>query len=508
MSVQGDTDHGASAKSPSLTYDVLIVGAGLSGVDAACRLQTECPGKTFRILEARSAIGGTWDLFRYPGVRSDSDMSTLGFPFRPWTEEESIAGGDKIARYIRETAQIYGVDRQILFGHQVLRAAWSSQDARWTLETTTGGRAVSFSGKMLYMCCGYYRYDQGYSPDFPGLERFKGQVVHPQFWPESLDYAGKRIVVIGSGATAVTLVPTLALTAGHVTMLQRSPSYVLSRPSRDRLAKSLRRWAPPALAEALIRWKNILIGLHAYRFARKRPEKARRFLLNELSKRLSAEIDIPKHFTPSYDPWDQRICLAPDADLLVALNEKRARIVTDHIETFTETGIGLRSGETLEADIIVTATGLILQVLGGVELTVDDAPVTLTGRLVYKGMMADGVPNLAFSFGYTNASWTLKCDLTARYICRLLKYMDRHGHDICAPRQRDPTLGEQPMIALNSGYVRRGEQAMPRQGSSGPWRLHQNYLLDLAAIRHAKLNDGIMEFRSKITPVNQGGYGF
>ena len=476
-------------------FDVLIVGAGLSGIGAAYHLQTECPGKSFVILEARSASGGTWDLFRYPGVRSDSDMFTLGYRFRPWRGAKAIAEGPSILRYIRETATEHGIDRKIRFGHKVIRACWSSQDARWMVEATDGsGETVRFGCNFLYMCSGYYDYSEGYMPGWPGMERFRGQIVHPQKWPENLQYHGKRIVVIGSGATAVTLVPALADSAAHVTMLQRSPTYIVARPSQDVIANFLRKFLPARVAYAIVRWKNVLIGMYFYGLARRRPDYMRQGILNLVRKELGPKYDVEKHFSPRYNPWDQRLCLVPDSDLFATIRAGKASIVTDEIETFTETGLRLRSGDEIEADIIVTATGLRLKLLGGTQIVVDGAPVEMSRTLGYKGVMFSDLPNFASAFGYTNASWTLKADLTAAYVCRLLNYMDERGYAACTPRRRDPEIVEEPMVNFTSGYFLRASASLPKQGSKKPWRLYQNYALDTLALRFGKVDDGTMEF--------------
>jgi cation diffusion facilitator CzcD-associated flavoprotein CzcO len=476
-------------------FDVLIVGAGFSGIGAGYRLQTECPGKTYAILESRNAMGGTWDLFRYPGIRSDSDMYTLGFAFRPWREKKSIAGGASIVNYIRETASEYGIDQKIRYGHTVTRASWSSPHAEWTVDATgPEGKPLRFTCNFLYMCSGYYDYAQGYLPGWPQMDRYRGRIVHPQHWPEDLDVAGQRIVVIGSGATAVTLVPALARTAAHVTMLQRSPSYIVARPSEDPIAKWMNGRLPESLAGKLLRWKNVLLGTYFYNFARKKPERTKKMIFQYVSKFLGPEYDAAKHFTPRYNPWDQRLCLIPDADLLVAIRAGKASIVTDEIATFTERGLHLKSGEELPADIIVTATGLNIKLLGGIRMTVDGANINPVQSLSYKGMMYSDIPNFASAFGYTNASWTLKSDLTAQYMCRLLNYMQSHDYDYCTPRRRDPSITEEPAITLNSGYLQRSNDLLPKQGSKKPWRLHQNYARDLLALKLGRINDGTMEF--------------
>jgi len=477
-------------------FDVLIVGAGLSGIGAAYHLQAECPKKSYLLLEGRNAIGGTWDLFRYPGVRSDSDMFTLGYRFRPWREAKAIADGPSILKYIRETAQEYGIDRKIRYGHQVKVARWSSADAEWIVEATKAdGLTARFTCNFLYMCSGYYDYAGGYMPGWPGMEKFRGQIVHPQKWPEDLDYKDKRVVVIGSGATSVTLVPAMADTAAHVYMLQRSPSYVLSLPSRDAVANWLRGKVPAGLAYSIVRWKNVLIAMFLFQRSRRKPEKIKEWILGLAKQSLGPEYDVAKHFTPRYNPWDQRLCFIPDADLFHAINRGKASVVTDEIETFTEKGLRLRSGGELEADIIVTATGLKVQLMGGMEVWVDGASVKLSRAMSYKGMMYSDVPNLASSFGYTNASWTLKSDLTAEYVCRLLKHMDAGGYARCTPRKQDDSIAEQPAIDFSSGYIQRAKDVLPKQGSKRPWRLHQNYALDMLEFRFASVDDGTMEFK-------------
>ena len=476
-------------------FDVLIVGAGLSGIGAGVHLQRRCPERSYAILEGRDAIGGTWDLFRYPGVRSDSDMFTLGYSFRPWSESKAIADGPSILKYVRDTAREHGIDRRIRFGHQVKRASWSSADGRWTVEAERAGAGPArFTCDFLFVCGGYYKYAAGYTPEFPGRERFAGRIVHPQKWTEDIDYAGKRVVVIGSGATAVTLVPELAKTAAHVTMLQRSPTWVLARPAEDAAANRLRRWLPPMLAYRINRWKRVLLQQYFFRLCRRNPERAAQLLLGGVRAYLGPEYDVGKHFTPRYKPWEQRLCLVPDADLFNAIRRGKASVVTDRIATFTEKGIRLESGTELEAELIVTATGLDLEVLAGVELTVDGRRVDPAKTFNYKGLMYSGVPNLASSFGYTNASWTLKCDLSCEYVCRLLNHMKRHGYRQCTPRNADPALGAEPWVDFSSGYVQRSLHLFPKQGSKPPWRLHQNYARDILTLRYGRVDDGVMEF--------------
>ncbi len=481
--------------------DVLIVGAGLSGVGAACHLRRDCPDKTYAVLEARDAIGGTWDLFRYPGIRSDSDMFTLGYSFKPWTDPKAIADGPSIREYVRETAREYGVTEHIRFQHRVVRADWDSRTARWTVHAHRGdtGEDVTLTCSFLHTCSGYYRYDEGHTPDFPGVERFTGRVVHPQHWPEDLDHTGARVVVIGSGATAVTLVPALAERAAHVTMLQRSPTYVLSLPSRDALAGALRRVLPDRAVYPVVRWKNVLLATANYQLSRRAPNLVRRLLRRAARGRLPAGYDVDRHFSPRYDPWDQRLCVVPDGDLFTAIRRGRAAVVTGTLATFTETGLRLDSGEELAADVVVTATGLNLLALGGATLTVDGEPVDLAGTVAYKGMMLSGVPNFAMTIGYTNASWTLKADLVAGYVCRLLTHLDRTGAQVVTPVP--PPDGERrPLIDLTAGYVLRSLGTLPRQGARAPWRLHQNYPRDVLLMRYGRLTDEGVRFSRAGTP--------
>ncbi len=485
----------ATLDEPAATHlDVIIVGAGLSGIGTACRLVRQSRRTSFAILEGREAIGGTWDLFRYPGVRSDSDMNALGYRFRPWRSLLSIAPASDILDYIRETAAEYRIDRHIRLRHRVRAASWSTPDARWTVDAEVDGRTVRLTCNMLLMCSGYYSYAEGHAPQFPEVERFRGQMVHPQFWPASLDYAGKRVVVIGSGATAVTLVPALAKTAGHVVMLQRSPSYIFSRPSNDRIAGLLRRTLPPALAGRLTRAKNIAQEVFYYRMARAKPADFKRRLIDMVSKEVGPDIDVARHFTPTYDPWDQRVCLVPDSDLFEAIRDKSASVETDHIERFTETGIQLRSGKEIAADIVVSATGLKVVAMGGVAFTVDGAAVDFGRRMAYKGMMIGDVPNFIFVVGYSMASWTLKSDLVASYACRLINFMRRRRYDTVVPKA-DPSVGEEPFLNLTSGYVQRASTILPKYGDRAPWKLHQNYLRDMPMLRYGKLKDGTLDFR-------------
>jgi monooxygenase len=474
--------------------DMVIVGAGLSGIGAAAYLQDAFPARRYAILESRDAIGGTWDLFRYPGIRSDSDMYTLGYSFKPWQEAKAIADGPSICNYVRQTAAERGIDGQVRFHHRVVRAEWSSQQARWLLDLEVGpaGERRQLACRFLWMCAGYFSYAQGYRPSFAGEEQFRGRIVHPQFWPEDLDYSGQRVVVIGSGATAVTLVPAMARTAAHVTMLQRSPTWIVSRPSIDALAERAKRWLPARLAYRLVRAKNVLLQQVFFRIARKRPEAFGRRLLGMVREQLPPGYDMAK-FKPRYKPWDQRVCLVPDGDLFRSIREGGSSVVTGAIDAFTSTGIRLQSGEELPADVVVTATGLQLNVLGDMQVVVDGSPRDLSRVLVYKGMMFSGLPNLVSTFGYTNASWTLKADLTAAYTCRLLRNMDRAGMSTAVP-VRDPSVAEEPFFDFTSGYVQRALGKLPKQGDCKPWKLYQNYLLDLLTLRFARVEDGTMRF--------------
>ncbi|ODP37305.1 FAD-containing monooxygenase EthA [Sphingomonas turrisvirgatae] len=471
-----------------------MVGAGLSGIGAGYFLQRDCPDRSYVILEGRERLGGTWDLFRYPGIRSDSDMYTLGYSFKPWTDAKAIADGPSILRYLEDTAREHGIDRHIRHGHRVVAASWSTPDARWTVSVERGPEreATQFTCNFLFMCSGYYNYAAGYLPDFAGREDFAGTVVHPQHWPDSLDYAGKRVVVIGSGATAVTLVPEMAKTAAHVTMLQRSPTYIVARPAQDKLANWLRARLPGRLAYRLTRFKNVTLGQFFYRLARKRPEKVKTRLIDMVRQELGPDYDVATHFTPSYNPWDQRICLVPDADLFAAIRDGSASVITGHIERFEADGIRLQSGELLPADVIVTATGLDMQLMGGIPFMVDGRRVDPAQSLGYKAMMYSDIPNLASSFGYTNASWTLKSDLTAAYVARLLNTMKKRGMRQATPRL-SPGVEPQPFLEFTSGYVQRGMAKFPKQGSRKPWRAHQNYALDLMALKYGSV-DADMEF--------------
>ena len=479
-------------------FDVGIVGAGLSGIGAAYHLKTTCPDRTFAIFEGRDAIGGTWDLFRYPGIRSDSDMYTLGYAFKPWTEAKAIADGPSILKYVRETARENNIEQAIRFGHKIKCVSWSTDDAQWTVEAEVAGKIVRYTCNFLFLCGGYYSYEGGYTPDFPGMADFKGRMIHPQQWPADLDHAGKRVVVIGSGATAVTLVPEMAKTAAHVTMLQRSPTYVVSRPAEDKMANTLRKWLPSMLAYNIVRARNVLGGMYFFNLARKKPEQVKAGIIKMVQDELGPDYDVATHFTPTYNPWDQRLCLVPDADMFRQIKAGRASVVTDQIETFTETGIRLKSGQELTADIIVSATGLVLEVWNGIEVTVDGSRIDASRTLSYKGMMYEGVPNLASAFGYTNASWTLKCDLTCEYVCRLLNHMKKTGRRQVVPVNDDPNIEFEPWLDFSSGYVQRAMAKFPKQGTRVPWKLDQNYAKDLMNLRYARLDDGVLRFSSPV----------
>lgn len=481
--------------------DVLIVGAGLSGIGAAYHLQQKCPGKSYAILEGRDAIGGTWDLFRYPGIRSDSDMHTLGYSFRPWDGKKTIADGESILQYIKDTAVAEGIDQHIRFNHRITRADWSTDDACWhvTAERTDTGEVITLTAGFVFSCSGYYRYDHGYLPEFEGMDRFAGQIIHPQAWPEALDYAGKRVVVIGSGATAITLIPSMAEVAAHVTMLQRSPTYIASMPETSPAAKVLRRVLPKRWSGDAIKWFHALMTQGFYQVSRRYPGFVKRMLRRGLEAQLPKGYDIDTHFTPRYNPWDQRFCVVPNGDLFKAIKKGTASVVTDHIATFTEKGVLLESGNELEADIIVTATGLELLFIGGIEMTVDGEKVDLPNLLTYKGMMLEGVPNAALAIGYTNASWTLKCDLTCQYVTRLLNHMRKTGLRQCTAVNSDPSVTAQPLLSLSSGYVTRSADRFPKQGSRYPWQVYQSYLRDYRALRIKGIEDDAMVFSNPVS---------
>jgi cation diffusion facilitator CzcD-associated flavoprotein CzcO len=485
---------GAQPLSPE-HFDVLIVGAGLSGVGAGVHLGKHCPAKSYVILENRDAIGGTWDLFRYPGIRSDSDMYTLGYAFKPWTEQKAIADGPSIRKYVTETAREYGVDKHIRFKHRVVRCAWSSTDALWAIEAEHEGQSRRFTARFVLMCAGYYDYEQGYLPEWQGVERFKGKLIHPQHWPEDLDYAGKRVVVIGSGATAVTLVPSMVDKAAHVTMLQRTPTYMISLPAEDALANWCRKHMPAGLAYDLTRLRRTVMQQLFFRLARARPRQTKERLLELIREQLGPDYDMEKHFTPPYNPWEQRLCLVPDNDMFIAIREGKASIETDHIESFTEKGLKLKSGKELEADIIITATGLNLRMLGGAEVLVDGEKVDTGKCHAYKGAMLSGVPNLVFVFGYTNASWTLRADLISEYACRLINYLDEYGLASATPRFANAPDDDLPFVDFSSGYFKRVAHILPKQTKKAPWKQNQSYTHDLIDLRFGRLEDGVLEFK-------------
>ena len=477
----------------SQDLDVVIVGAGLSGIGAAYHLQKRCPGRSYAILESRQAMGGTWDLFRYPGIRSDSDMYTFGYNFRPWTSGKVFADGPSIRAYVEDTAREAGINPHIHYGHKVVAANWDSDAARWTVVAETADGKVSFTCRFLIQCSGYYRYEQGYMPEFEGMNDFKGEIIHPQLWPEDTDYTGKKVVIIGSGATAVTLVPAMAEKAAHVTMLQRSPTYIAARPSRDAIADFLRKILPSRMAYTLSRFKNVLLSIFFFQLSRRRPAAVKRNVIKLVKDQLGEGFDVEKHFTPDYNPWDQRFCLAPDGDFFEVLKDGSASIVTDHIDRFTETGIRLKSGEEIEADLIIPATGLDMQLAGGAVFTVDRRIVQPHDLFTYRGMMLSNMPNMALAFGYTNASWTLKVDLTFERVCRMLNHMKKTGDDIAVPVP-PADLEPAPLLDFSSGYVQRALPHLPQQGSYAPWRTYQNYIQDMLAIRYGKLEDGHMQF--------------
>jgi cation diffusion facilitator CzcD-associated flavoprotein CzcO len=493
MSVSSQTAMSNGASDHPI-IDVLIVGAGLSGIGAAKHLQMHSPQSSWCILESRDAIGGTWDLFRYPGIRSDSDMYTLGYSFKPWIDHKAIADGSTIRQYIQKTADENGITPHIRHGHSVAHASWSSSEACWTLTANqkNNDQPVVLKARFLYLCCGYYSYKNGYQPNFPGQASFKGDWVHPQFWPEKLNYEQKKVVVIGSGATAVTLVPEMAKKAAHVTMLQRSPTYVISRPAEDGFSLTLQKFLPSKLAYQITRAKNVILGMLSYQLARSQPEFVKRYLVKIAAKQLRSE-EQAQHFSPDYKPWDQRLCLIPDGDLFKQIRRGHASVITDTIQTVTENGLQLSSGQFLEADIIVSATGLSLNMLGDIQVTVDGQAFKPSQAMAYRGMCLSGLPNAIMTFGYTNASWTLKADLTAVYACRLLNYMRQHGYQKVVP-VRDASVSEQDYLSFTSGYVQRASSILPKQGSRAPWQVNQNYIKDIFLIKYARLNDGVMQF--------------
>ena len=479
--------------------DVLIVGAGLSGIGAAYRLQTECPGKTYSILESRAEIGGTWDLFRYPGIRSDSDMFTLSWPFKPWTHEKAIADGADILAYIREAADEFGVEKNIRFGHRVMSAAWSSDDARWTLTSQVDGAEVIHTASFLYLCSGIYDSNKGHQPVFPGIGSFQGQVVHPQFWPEDLDYAGKEVVVIGSGATAVTLIPSISDKVKHVTMLQRSPSYVLARPDGDPVANILRKVLPDGIAHRAIRRINAVLTIGLFQYCKRFPNAARKLLAKQAARQLPEGYDVATHFNPRYKPWDQRLCVVPNGDLFRVIRDGKASIVTDHIKTFTPTGIDLESGAHLDADLVISATGFEVALFGQLEISVDGTAIDSHDLYVYKGLMFSGLPNLAWCIGYTNASWTLRADLSSLYVCKFINYLDKKGYASGMPDPKGAPGESRALIDLSSGYLKRVTDSLPQQGSTSPWTIRQNWLLDSYDMRRTDLDQEMVFVPKKVS---------
>ncbi len=476
-------------------YDVIVVGAGLSGIGAAYHLQTACPDKTFIILEGRPNMGGTWDLFKYPGIRSDSDMFTLGFPFSPWENPKAIADGPSILQYIKDTAAKFGIDKKIQFNHKVTDASWSDEEQRWTLTMAPNEHLKHqvLKCNFLLMCSGYYDYENGYTPEFPSIENFKGAVIHPQKWDPEVDYTNKKVIVIGSGATAITLVPEMAKKAEKVIMLQRSPTYVINLPSEDVIANFFRKMLPGKLAYALARWKNIFISMFFFMASKKWPRSVRKIIQKQIRKVLGKDYDM-KHFEPPYNPWDQRLCVVPDNDLFHAIKSGKAEIVTDHIEQFTEKGILLKSGSELEADIIVTATGLKVQLLGGMTVHINDVLGDTSKTHAYRGVMFSDVPNFAFTVGYTNASWTLKCDLSCQFVTKVLNYMKENNYTVCTPRF-DPSMPSEPLLDFNAGYVLRALDKLPKQGSKHPWKVYQNYVRDLMSLKWSGVDDEYLEYR-------------
>ena len=480
----------------SESIDVLIIGAGLSGIGGACHLRRSSPDRSFMILESREASGGTWDLFRYPGIRSDSDMYTFGYGFKPWSDKSSIADGHKILSYIREAAAEYDVEQHIRYQHKVVTASWSSTQSRWSVTAERGdtGEQVTISCQFIFSCSGYYDYDQGYTPEFAGIDNFKGQVIHAQHWPEQLDYRGKRVVVIGSGATAVTVVPAMSQDTASLVMLQRTPTYIASVPKEQPLAETLRKWLPDSWVFRLIRWKQVLFQIYLYQLSRRNPQGLRKYLLGLVRKEMGPDYDVDTHFTPDYNPWDQRLCGVPDGDLFTAIRENRAEVVTDHIDQFNKEGIHLKSGKQLDADIVVLATGLNLKFAGGVQYSVDGKVLDFAEHFIFRGMMFSGLPNMAFTVGYTNSSWTLKADLTGQYVSRLLNKMARHSYTAVTPRLTGE-VEEMPLLDFDAGYVLRSRESFPKQGNRLPWKNYQNYIRDFIGLRLGRQNDDELEFR-------------
>lgn len=477
-------------------YDVVIVGAGISGIGAAYHIQEKCPNKSYTVLEGRDTLGGTWDLFKYPGIRSDSDMYTLGFSFYPWKNPKAIADGPDIMDYIKETTEVFGIDKKIQYNHKVKDASWSDKEGCWTLTIAPHDKvkATTLKCGFLFMCSGYYDYNQGYLPEFPGYNDFKGKILHPQFWDTSLDYENKKVIIIGSGATAVTLAPEMSKKAEKVYMLQRTPTYVVTLPSKDKIAQKAREILPEKQAYELIRWKNILLSMGFYNAARAYPKEIKGFIQKNIKKQVGDDFDM-RHFDPPYKPWDQRLCAVPDADLFKSIKKGKVEVVTDTIKTFTKKGILLNSGRELEADIIVTATGLKLQLLGGMTLHVNGVLGESNKGHVFRGAMLSDVPNFAVTVGYTNSSWTLKVDLTSHFVTRLLNYMDKNGYKVCTPRFDESKYESSPLLDFDAGYVKRAAEVLPKQGSKAPWRVHQNYIIDMLTLRFIPMNDKALEYR-------------
>ena len=482
-------------------FDVLVVGAGISGIGAGYHLQKKCPGASYVILEGRDKIGGTWDLFKYPGIRSDSDMYTLGFRFKPWKEQEAIADAPSILNYLNETVEQFNIKEKIRFGKYVRNATWSSSSSSWTvdIEDKSTNEITQMSCNFIFMCSGYYSYKEGYTPEFKGIEDFKGDVIHPQKWDENYDYSGKKVVVVGSGATAVTLVPEMAKKAGHVTMLQRSPTYVVSAPEKDKMANNLRKYLPLKLSYLIIRWRNILRQQYYFRLCRKYPQGVKRAIIREVKKALGSDYDVERHFTPDYNPWEQRMCLVPDGDLFDQIRKGNASVVTDQIEKFTEKGILLKSGKEIVTDIIITATGLNLEMLSNINLTVDNKPIDISQTITYKGMMYSGIPNFASTFGYTNASWTLGADLTSEYVCRVINHMKKKNYNVACPKNDSNVETDPDYLNLTSGYIKRAQHIFPQQGKESPWRNNQNFLRDVFQIRYGRIDDGEITFSKSIS---------
>ena len=480
--------------------DVLVVGAGISGIGAGYHLQKKCPETSFLIFEGREKIGGTWDLFKYPGIRSDSDMYTLGYNFKPWKEQEAIADAPSILEYLNETVEEFNLKNKIRFGKYVKKARWSSESNQWTvdIEDKKTGKFSQVLCNFIFMCSGYYSYKEGYTPHFEGKENFKGDIIHPQKWDTNFDYSNKKIVVIGSGATAITIVPEMAKTAEHVTMLQRSPTYVVAAPEKDNLANKLRKYLPLKFTYWLIRWRNILRQQYYFSLCKKYPKGVKNAIIREIKKKLSNEFDVKTHFTPKYNPWDQRMCLVPDGDLFEQINQGKVSVVTDHIKNFTENGLLLLSGEELEADVIITATGLNLEMLSTVEFFVDNKFVDISKTVTYKGMMYSGIPNLASTFGYTNASWTLGADLTSEYVCRVINHMKRNNYNVVCPKPNISIEPDPDYLNLTSGYIKRSRNIFPQQGKKAPWRTNQNYLIDIFQMKYGRIDDGEISFEKII----------